>query len=366
MKKKIRKRLRTHKKKSNFKVYLVVMVLAVVFFVVAAWFFRELLSQKASNDWSEAKSVVAEGGRIVLPKDDAPHQVATSEWWSYHGRLTSLTGQRYSFDYTATLSADSKGQVLINAGLNDFQTGQHYGHRIASLQNVRFDLEDHFDLVSNGHIMVGGNGDDHIKVIADAFTFDLTLKGIFDPIFHGNKGVISFGVLGDSNYYSRTRLATSGTVMIDGKLEEVKGVTWFDHQWGGFSVNQLSWDWFGLQLADGSDLMLYQLKDQAGRNVFVGGSITQNAVTEVLLNTDFSLTPTAKWASAKTGVIYPVEWRVSIPRKNIDIVARSIVKNSELEVKTNQEMAECEGVVSVLGSHLGQGFMRLQGYARKH
>lgn len=340
--------------------------LSLLFFGGAAWFFRELLSQKASNDWSEAKSIIAEGGHISLPRDDAPHQMASSESWSYHGRVTSVTGQRYSFDYTAILSADAKGQVQITTGLNDFQTGQHYSHRMASLQNVRFDLQDHFDLVSNGHIMMGGNGNDHIKVIAESFALDLTLKSVFDPIFHGNKGIISFGALGDSNYYSRTRLAASGTVMIDGKPEMVRGVTWFDHQWGDFSINQLSWDWFGLQLADGSDLMLYQLRDQLDRAIFMGGSITQNAVTEVLLNTEFSLTPTVKWTSVKTGAIYPVEWRISIPRKNMDIAVRSIVKNNELDTKNTQVLAGWEGAVSVLGSHAGQGFMRLQGYTKKH
>jgi hypothetical protein len=68
-----------------------------------------------------------------------------------------------------------------------------------------------------------------------------------------------------SHYYSITRLATRGKLTVGGRTLEVTGTSWFDRE---FSTSQLApdqvgWDWFSLQLSDGSDLMLYvmRLKD---------------------------------------------------------------------------------------------------------
>jgi predicted secreted hydrolase len=65
-----------------------------------------------------------------------------------------------------------------------------------------------------------------------------------------------------SMYYSYTRMHTQGTLRIDDESWQVDGVSWMDHE---FSSNQLTeeqagWDWFGLRLDDGRDLMLYELR----------------------------------------------------------------------------------------------------------
>ncbi len=39
-----------------------------------------------------------------------------------------------------------------------------------------------------------------------------------------------------------------------------------DHEFStdSLSPGQVGWDWFGLQLADGTDLMVYRMRDRAG------------------------------------------------------------------------------------------------------
>ena len=75
-------------------------------------------------------------------------------------------------------------------------------------------------------------------------------------------------------YYNFTRLDTRGALTTDDRGWEVAGTIWMDHE---FSSNQLieeqtGWDWFGLRLDDGRDLMLYELrtKDGAGAPFFSG------------------------------------------------------------------------------------------------
>ena len=70
-----------------------------------------------------------------------------------------------------------------------------------------------------------------------------------------------------SYYYSISRLKTSGTVRIGDQSYEVEGGSWFDRQWAStqLAYNQVGWDWFAIQLSDGSDLMVYHMRLKDGR-----------------------------------------------------------------------------------------------------
>ena len=62
--------------------------------------------------------------------------------------------------------------------------------------------------------------------------------------------------------------ATSGEWRLgDGaRSPAVHGEAWFDHEWGTSQLGAgvVGWDWFGLRLADGRDLMLYRLRRADG------------------------------------------------------------------------------------------------------
>ena len=46
---------------------------------------------------------------------------------------------------------------------------------------------------------------------------------------------------------------------------KVTGEAWMDHQWGDFATYQEGgWDWFAVQLDDGTDVMLYLIRDADG------------------------------------------------------------------------------------------------------
>ena len=51
-----------------------------------------------------------------------------------------------------------------------------------------------------------------------------------------------------------------------GQQFAVSGLSWFDHEWATnqLAANQVGWDWFGLQLDDGSDLMLIHFRTKDG------------------------------------------------------------------------------------------------------
>ena len=70
-----------------------------------------------------------------------------------------------------------------------------------------------------------------------------------------------------SYYYSMPRLQATGQLSRDGTSVPVSGLAWLDREWGSGSLgaHQQGWDWFALDLDDGSSLMFYALRDRDGR-----------------------------------------------------------------------------------------------------
>ncbi len=352
---KLRKRnnLRSAKKHTLYKTLLFTIVAS------GTWFFYEIVHLPPAIDWSENKA--NDISKVKLPKDDARHQDQI-EWWYYNGHLSTASGKQYSFHDTVFLVNSLMNHMISHVSFNDHQTGKHFTDQHKTGGNTSVATKDRFKFNQSGWLMTGGNGQDRLKVTTKDFSFNLKLTNTIPPVLHGNDGIISLDKAGSSYYYSRTRMTISGTITIGDKTEEVTGVSWFDHQWGDFSVGQLSWDWFSLQLDNNIDAMIYQLRDKSNNPVLYMASITQNGNTEMLMDTDFTLTPGKQWRSEKTGSSYPLEWRISIPKKNIDIITSSIINNNEFDASLTTYNIYWEGPIKIQGSHTGSGFMELSGY----
>ncbi len=113
--------------------------------------------------------------------------------------------------------------------------------------------------------------------------------------------------VGRMYYVSYTRARLSGTIA--GK--PVAGVAWIDHQWGEqMSGATALWDWYGLHLSNGDDLMLYRIRDAEGKPVILQGSkVTKDGRVRPLL--DLKMDSYLNWTSPRTGFTYRVAWRVS-------------------------------------------------------
>lgn len=328
--------------------------------ISGAWLYYEVVSSKAATVWFETKA--SSNDLISLPKDDAPHQ-SKMEWWYYNGHLITETGKKYSFHDTIFLVNGGVSHMVNHVSFADHQTGRHYIDQRSTGGNLSVGTAaNHFDFTAGDWSMSGSNGIDKLQASTPEFSFNLGLTSTQPPVFHGKDGVITLDSAGSSYYYSRTRMIISGTVKINGKSETVKGVAWFDHQWGDFSTAQLSWDWFSLQLDNNSDIMIYQLRDKSNRPILYTGSITENGKTEILTSSDFSLNKGKKWVSNKTGISYPVEWQIKIPAKNIAITTTNMLNDSEFDATLTSYNIYWEGAVKVTGTHTGQGFMELSGY----
>ena len=138
-----------------------------------------------------------------------------------------------------------------------------------------------------------------------------------------------------------------------------------DHEWFTEQLDPAvrGWDWFSVQLDDGTDLMLFDLirKDGAVDAYSSGTFINRSGISRHLTNSDFSLQSIETWTSPKSGAKYPVKWRVAVPSLKIDITCTAALNNQELNTshgRTNY----WEGAVIYSGSVNGAGYLEMTGY----
>jgi predicted secreted hydrolase len=165
-----------------------------------------------------------------------------------------------------------------------------------------------------------------------------------------------------SYYTSRPRMTAQGTLSIGGTVKAVRGEVWFDHQWGDFEAASLRWNWFALQLGDGADLMLFELFDRQGAAVLRMGTYAKEGAVSALGAADFEANSRGTWKSPASGVLYPVNWTISIPARGVQLKVDPAQRASEFDARTTTLNVYWEGAVKVSGSQAGIGFMELSGY----
>lgn len=304
-----------------------------------------------------------ESAQVSLPADDAPHESYT-EWWYYNGHLETQAGRRYSFHYVVFLIDSLLKHAVAHVSFFDHQTGDHYTDEARTTGRVGRAVKEGFFFQLNDWLMAGSGGNDALKVKAKEFSFDFKLSAVHPPVLQGGTGLLDFMEAGSSFYYSRPRMKIAGSIALDGKTQAVTGQAWFDHQWGDFRTTVLGWDWFALQLDNGADVMLYQLRDAQGKPVLYSGTYSHEQSAELLTEAEFSTVPLSSWTSRSTGIRYPVEWRVQIPAKGVDVTLKPIVKDSEFDARLTTYNVYWEGPVNVQGSHPGKGFVEMSAYKK--
>ena len=102
---------------------------------------------------------------------------------------------------------------------------------------------------------------------------------------------------------------------LDGDRSHVTGHAWFDHQWGDFiAVGGGGWDWFAVNLDDGTDLTLSLVRDADGSYPLVYGTLVDagRAAIRHLDRDGFTVDATGRGRARRPGP-YPAGWHVDVP-----------------------------------------------------
>jgi len=332
---------------------------------------------------------------IVFPGDEAPHQRLT-EWWYYTGHLRGAEGRRLGFEYVV-FRAERGGFPVTWAShlaLTD-ETGNrfHYAQRTEigpqvdqspaggfSFAVTGMDLAGAAAEGSTPWTMAGSLGEDWLTAAAagqevfgdpvDRFGMDLSLHARKAPALHDEDGWIDFGVAGGSYYYSRTDMAATGTVTLGDEVLKVEGDAWFDHQWGDFiSVGGGGWDWFAVNLDDGTDLTVSLVRAADGTYPLVYGTLVgPDGTTRHLPADAFDVAATGSWTSPATGATYPAGWTIRLPGEALEIRLSPTVPQQELDTRSTTGVVYWEGSQRVEARRNGvplggEAYVELTGYA---
>jgi predicted secreted hydrolase len=321
--------------------------------------------------------------RFDFPRDHFNHPDFRTEWWYYTGNIRTAQGRRFGFELTFFRQAvdrqsapqsvwDLNDVWMAHLALSDIEGGQFlHTERLnrAGPGVAGADLK--LARVWNGNWQAQWAGDTQtLEAVADRFSFQLSLKPDKPPVIHGQNGVSqkAEGAGKASHYISFTRLATSGVIVLDGKRFSVEGASWMDHEFFSHQLeaSQNGWDWFSLQLEDGTEFMLFRLRRKDGSmDLYSAGTyIDSQGKATHLAASDFTLTPGKTWTSAATGGRYPVEWTIEVSSLGLNAAVRTPLARQEITGGTNYWEGAIDISATRLGRHVsGVGYLEMTGYA---
>jgi len=127
----------------------------------------------------------------------------------------------------------------------------------------------------------------------------------------------------------------------------------------------VGWDWFSLRLDDGRDLMVYRLRRSDGTaDPHSSGTVVgDDGAVSILGREDAVIEVLEWWTSPATGARYPVRWRLRVPAEGIDLEVGALLAASELDGTATTGVVYWEGPVAAEGSHSGEGYAEMTGYA---
>jgi predicted secreted hydrolase len=320
---------------------------------------------------------------FLFPADHGPHPEYRTEWWYYTGNLDAAGGER-AFGFQ--LAIFRIGLVPWPVARASGWGMQHVYFAHFALTDVaagRFHVEERWSRGALG--LAGATGapfrvwvEDwavesellaappmRVRAATEDAAVDLELEGAKPPALHGERGLWrQSAALGHaSHYYSLTRMPARGTVGVAGSTLPVRGLAWLDRAWGpGIpGGGQVGWDWFGLQLADGRELMLHRLRraDGAVDPASFGSLIERDGTVRALGAAEVQVDVLGHWTSPRGGTRYPARWRLRVPSAALDLEVEPLLADQELDVTVRY----WEGAVRARGTTDGRGYVELTGYA---
>jgi len=339
----------------------------------------------AAGEWA-----AADGMRTwSFPRDHGSHPEYRTEWWYVTGIVAAVDGSRFGYQLTffrqgiVPAAADPgnpwsvRDLYLAHFTLTDVRKGSfRFGERVSragpGLAGSPVDAAGVWIL--DWSAAADGDGF-KLEAREGAAAVRLSLRPRRPPVLHGSGGLSRKGpAFGQASWYSSiTDLETTGVIRSgDGVEVEVRGASWFDHEFGSGQLadDLVGWDWFGLRLSDGRALMVYRLRrrDGSAAPASSGTLVGVDGTARHLAGDAVAIEPLATWRSPHSGAGYPARWRVLVPAAGIAIALSPLLADQELRTEKSTGVTYWEGAVRGNGSAAGapvgvEGYVELTGYA---
>lgn len=320
------------------------------------------------------------GYRYEFPRDHFDHPGFRTEWWYYTGNVRSADGHRHGFELVFFRQGERRGPAanpsawrvddlyLAHLAWTDIDGGKfHYYKRLNRAGPGVAGIRAEDGRIWNGNWEARWDGENQtLTAVAADVRLSLRLSPAKPLVIQGENGV---SVKGEgagraSHYVSFPRLTVEGT--LNGAA--VAGTAWMDHEWftNQLAPSQRGWDWFSVQLDNGTELMLFQLRRMdGGVDPYSSGTyVARDGRATHLKRADFALRPAAWWTSPKTGAKYPIRWQLTVPSLHIDLECAAAIPDQELVSEDEASPSYWEGAVVYTGTHSGVGYLEMTGYGK--
>lgn len=349
-----------------------------------------------------------------FPRDHAAHPEYRQEWWYFTGNVQSAEGHRFGYELTFfrfalnpsrqeiapsnfTMSGGSGLPAKTSAWRANHIYMAHFA--VTDVDNNKFYYAEQFNRDAKGLAGAGIYFKDRLEgdstqlkvwlndwsvesigdavfpiqlsAAADGFSIAFVLNQTKPVVLQGDNGLSVKGEKAGnaSYYYSITRMATAGSIIIDDQKESVSGLSWFDREWSTSQLEpgQEGWDWFALQLDDDRDIVIYLLRREDGSLDLnnAGTIVEKDGKSRKLAANQFNIEVLRQWRSPHSNITYPAGWKISIPSESLELQVTPAVEDQEL----NTTFRYWEGAVKVSGKYknnnvivAGKGYVELAGY----
>ncbi|MBI5495063.1 MAG: hypothetical protein HY904_08540 [Deltaproteobacteria bacterium] len=294
---------------------------------------------------------------VELPRDDAPHYSEPVEWWYWHGHLRTPE-QRWFAWYLSVfrLFEFGRARLLVHHAVVDVDAGRTWRATQSARRGVKM-TQASFQMAVDPFTASACDGVDQLAAATAQTRLELTAQATRPPVLHHGNGRTDYEVGGYTFYCSRTHMQTQGTLQLQGEDLAVTGTTWFDHQWGRLGPQMAAgWDWFGIQLDDGRDVMLFFRHTLPGR-AGVGATIMErDGTVRCLDGGPVTLRARGNWVSPHSGLTYAAGWDLCVDGLRLRVTP--VCADQET---LHEGMRYWEGAARVEGDATGRAFVELVG-----
>lgn len=320
-----------------------------------------------------ACGLLAAAARIEFPQDHGAHPEAPVEWWYYTGHLRETAGREHGFQLTFFRVRDVH---LAHFAWTD-AAGKRFLYEEKmhlALPGIASAAQGRLDVANEDWSVTEARGEHRVRASGPAGRLELKLRPLKSPVVHGEAGLSRKGAGREeySRYVSITRLEARGTLSDGKSARALSGTAWFDHEWGPgvLPAEAAGWDWFALQLDDGSELMLYRMRraDGAATPFSAGTFVPREGPPIAIAWKDVRLESTGVWRSPRSGARYPSGWKIAVASLGLSALIEPVLADQELLTPQSTGVTYWEGACRVLGSRAGRAltgraYVELTGYA---
>jgi predicted secreted hydrolase len=296
--------------------------------------------------------------RFSFPADHAAHPDHRTETWRFSGSVATPEGERFGFQLTffrvgvvppATPLGPSTwaardvywAQISIGEAVGrrqyEFQRLERAARGMsgASVQPSRVWLGDWTMEVRDADARTATFA---LRAAQESIGLELSLQAAKPPVSRTAEETQSTMAAGFHGYMV-TRLVAKGSIRIDKRVLDVRGIAWLDRAWGQVPLptGAVVWDRFLVHLADGRDFMGVRLRRRDGSAAPI--------ISGVMIERD----GTARLLEAKDLAIDRIErrWRLRMPDEGLELHLVPYGSSSGAARVTGRDGSEAHGFIEM-------------------